>query len=177
MKVLFKISVVIFLGVAMTISGCTPQEAETVESNISEQSDVQILRTTVESTTGVEKFTATLAVDGMGCAMACGSKISGALAGLDGVVKTDIDFKGAGESNSVIVEYDASKVSESSMIDAVNELKGGHYEVKSVAVIHHKPAGETPAANEDSKKEKVSAIAPKLQYELPNIFSVFSRLF
>lgn len=177
MKALFNIPAIAFISATMAIGGCTPQEAETVERNISEQTDVQILRTTVETTTGAEKFTATLAVDGMGCAMACGSKISGALAGLDGVVKTDIDFKGAGESNSVIVEYDAGKVSEISMIDAVNGLKGGHYEVRSVAVTHHKPAGDTPAASEDSKKQKVSAIAPKLQYEIPNIFSVFSRLF
>lgn len=177
MKAMFKISSILFAGAVLTMSGCTPQEAETAQTEKSEQSGVQILRTTVESATGAEKYTATLAVEGMGCAMACGSKISGALAGLDGVVKTDVDFQGAGEQNSVIVEYDASKVSESSMIDAVNGLKGGHYEVKSVAVTHHKASGETPASADENKKDKVSSITPKLQYELPNIFSVFSRLF
>jgi copper chaperone CopZ len=109
--------------------------------------------------------------------MACGSKISGALAQLEGVGKTDVDFKGAGENNSVVVEYDANSVSETKMIDAVNNLKGGHYEVKSVSVTHHQASDAAPAAGKEKKKEKISTIAPKLQYELPNIFSVFSRLF
>jgi len=166
-----------FIGVLLIMGGCTQQGAEVSKTELSENAEVQVLKTTVASDTGREKYTATLAIDGMGCAMACGSKISGALAGLEGVVKTDVDFKGAGERNNVIVEFDASKISESKMIETVNGLKGGHYEVKSVAVTHHKVTGDKPEADQVEEKDKMSAVTSKLQYELPNIFSVFSRLF
>ncbi len=159
--------------------GCSqPQEADAVQSEAAGERLVPIDRATVFSESGEKKTTATLAVGGMGCAMACGSKISSALAALDGVDNPDVSFIGAGEDNSVTVEFDASKVTEEEMINAVNGMKGGHYEVKRVMVTEYMSKSEpSDAEGGEVKKDKIGAITPKLRYELPDIFGVFSRLF
>lgn len=156
---------------------CT-QSANDADSNGSQPAQATVEKTVMPSEDGAERYIATLHIDGMGCAMACGTKISGALAGLDGVQKAEIDFVGAGEVNSAVVSFDASVVTEAEMIRAVNDLKGGHYEVKHVNVVHFTPAAVKDATQEDTpENEKVSVFSPKLDYTLPNIFSVFSRLF
>lgn len=159
-------------------SSCS-QQANEGDGTLQEAASQATIDTSVlPSQDGKERYIATLQIEGMGCAMACGSKISGALAGLNGVHETEIDFVGAGETNSAIVSFDASVISEAEMVRAVNEMKGGHYEVKHVQIVHYTPAElndtiPTGASDED----KVSLFAPKLDYKLPNIFSVFSQLF
>lgn len=177
-KVNFISSACLF-AVLLFVAGCSQSpESESAQSEAVGEQVVPINRTTVISETGEKKVTATLAVDGMGCAMACGSKISGALAALDGVHNPDVDFIGAGEANSVTVEFDGAKVTEEEMIKAVNGLKGGHYVVKSVTVTEYtgNPA-DAAAEKNKAQKDKLSTVAPKLRYELPDIFGVFSRLF
>jgi len=71
------------------------------------------------------------------------------------------------------VEFDANTVSEQEMIKAVQAIANGHYKVNSVEVKHVVAGPET----EEKDEEKVSSYKPELQYQLPNIFSVFSRLF
>lgn len=159
--------------------GCSqPQDTDAVQSEAAGEQPVPISRTVAVSETGEKKTTATLAVEGMGCAMACGSKISSTLAALDGVNNPDVNFIGAGEDNSVTVEYDASKVTEHEMINAVNGMKGGHYEVKRVMIVQYEgKAEQSEAEGDESKKDKIGGLTPKLRYELPDIFGVFSRLF
>lgn len=156
--------------------GCT-QSDQAEESKPDEVLGVSIEHVELPAVDGVERYVATLAIDGMGCAMACGSKISGTLAGLEGISKTDINFIGAGESNSAIVEFDVAQIDEEGMIEAVNNMKGGHYEVKKVVVVHYKPAASEATDKQPEEVEKVSMTKPSFSYELPNIFSVFSRLF
>jgi copper chaperone CopZ len=107
----------------------------------------------------------------MSCEMMCGNMISGALAELPGVKETTIDFEGAGEVNTVNVEYDKSQTSEKEMIDAVHALADGHYKVKAVKLVQYKNK-----ATETEKGDAVSEAPSGLDYRLPNIFSVFSRL-
>lgn len=158
------------------IIGCT-QSDKAEESQPDEVLGVSIEHVELPAVDGVEKYVATLAIDGMGCAMACGSKISGTLAGLEGISKTDINFIGAGETNSAIVEFDTSQIDEEEMIEAVNNMTGGHYEVKKVVVVHYKPAASDAVDEEPKDAEKVSMSKPSFSYTLPNIFGVFSRLF
>ncbi|HKK40677.1 MAG TPA: hypothetical protein VJ949_14745 [Cryomorphaceae bacterium] len=129
--------------------------------------------TFTEETGPTEKYLAKIAVDGMACEMMCGSKIAGELNGLNGVKNTDIEFIGEGEENFAVVEFDANTVSEQEMIKAVQAIANGHYKVNSVEVKHVVAGPET----EEKDEEKVSSYKPELQYQLPNIFSVFSRLF
>ncbi|WP_020007313.1 copper chaperone CopZ [Salinicoccus albus] len=58
----------------------------------------------------------TIDVQGMTCAH-CKSSVEGALSSLDGVSKADVNL----DENNVNVEYDDSKVTDSSMNDAIEE--------------------------------------------------------
>lgn len=58
----------------------------------------------------------TIDVEGMTCAH-CKSSVEGALSSLDGVSKADVNL----DENNVNVEYDDSKVTDSSMNDAIEE--------------------------------------------------------
>ncbi len=165
----------VFMAAAVaTIMACsTENKAETEQTG----SALEITRSEMTSTSGGEKYVATLTIDGMGCAMACGSKISGTLAGLEGVSQSDINFVGAGEANTAIVEFDNSKITEAELIRAINEMKGGHYSVEAVHVVHYTPkVAPQGQAEENDSNSKVS-FKPQLQYKLPNVFSIFSRLF
>jgi len=139
------------------------------ESRTEFQSDVPV--TFTESQEGsAEKYVASLAITGMSCQMMCGSMITKTLAGLDGVKNTEIEFESAEEANFAIVEFDARKVSEKEMIAAVEKIADGHYKVASVKVVHYLPANAAAESGATSYNQK-------LDYKLPNIFSVFSRLF
>lgn len=159
---LFMVSV-IFLG------ACTGTD-QTSDAEIN--SDVKVTFTEESGTS--EKYMANIAIDGMACEMMCGSKIAGELNGLNGVKNTEIDFKGEGEVNFAVVEFDANTVSEQEMIEAVQAIANGHYKVNAVEVKHVVAGAET---EDEVEEEKVSALKPTLQYQLPNIFSVFTRLF
>jgi len=152
----------------LLLGACTgTDQAAEVENN----SEVNV--TFTEVTGPSEKYLANIAIDGMACEMMCGSKIAGELNGLEGVRNTEIDFKGEGEVNFAVVEFDANTVSEQEMIQTVQAIANGHYKVNAVEV-QHVVAGPK---SETEDEEKVSAYEPHLQYRLPNIFSVFTRLF
>jgi len=169
-----------FAGLAMAaaiLMACNAQPKEQEAAAQAEQLNIE--RTEEVSPTGQEMHVATLTISGMGCQMACGSKISNTLAGLQGVSTTEIDFIGAGEANSAVVHFDAEKITEQQMIEAVNGMKGGHYEVTSVKLVHYKASQpkQPEAAAEDAEEGKVSYRQGGLFYNLPDFFGVFSRLF
>ncbi len=134
------------------------------------QSEVNVTYTDAVSEDG-EKYVASLAIDGMACEMMCGNKISSTLASINGVKHTEIEFNGAEEDNFAIVEYDVEVVSEGEMVKAVEALANGHYKVKSVEVVHYKKGEAT------LEVEKELSYTPHFDYELPNIFGAFARLF
>lgn len=55
-------------------------------------------------------------VEGMTCGH-CKSSVEGALSGLEGVKSADVSL----DANNVSVEYDESKVTESSMVEAIED--------------------------------------------------------
>ncbi len=158
------------LGGLILIGGCSEQGKD----SSAQVADVQVTYTEIASNSG-DKYIAGLDIEGMACEMMCGNKIAGTLNGLDGVKNTDIEFNGEGEINRAFVEYDNTAISEKEMIAAVNAVANGHYKVKSVNVVHHK-ADKSAAEEKEEKSDKIS-YSPRLDYRLPNIFSVFSRLF
>jgi copper chaperone CopZ len=145
------------------------------ENTSSEQSaeSSEVPVTYVKESGESESYVANIAIDGMGCEMACGSKISGELTQLAGVKNISIDFKGAGETNYALVEYDAAAVSEQEMIKTVHSIADGHYKVNAVEVKHIVKSTNDEVVEDEDK----SAFQPSISYELPNIFSVFSALF
>ncbi len=162
---IFKLKMLAASFATILLAGCSALPSEENET----ADGLEIVRTE-QLAPGPERYVATLAIEGMGCEMACGTKIAGVLSGLNGVVSTDIDFKGEGELSNAIVEFDAATLTEKQMIDAVSGLADGHYKVKSVSVVHYKPDANTKGSSED--KESLS-LRSSLGYKLPNIFSVF----
>lgn len=151
------------------------------EQDDTKTGEIPVNSVVVPAEDGMERYTATLSIDGMGCAMACGSKINSALAGLGGVSFTDIDFQGADENNSALVEFDPALLNEKDLIKAINDMPGGHYQVTAVQIVHHTPQSEGDKKEDKADKkesaESFSSLKPKLYYTLPNVFAVFSRLF
>lgn len=163
----------LFLASAVFVfAGCS-NSVENIETSANGEVNVTYTETLAE---GAERYIATIAIEGMACEMMCGNKIAGTLNGLEGVKSTDIEFKGEGEINTAIVDFDHTLITEHEMIEAVNGLANGVYKVKSVNVTHYKVA-ESKIDPDASGDEKVSSYNQVLNYHLPNIFSVFSRLF
>jgi copper chaperone CopZ len=174
---LFKTTVAIAVAVFMV--ACGGQSNQKDEAASEAPSDVTVSYIEKVSDDG-EKYSASLAIDGMACEMMCGSKISSALAGVEGVSNAEIEFNGAEEDNYAVVEFDGSQVSEQKMIEAVQALANGHYKVKSVEVTHFMaPDGSNVNSDieEEEDAEVVGMVKPKLEYQLPNVFSALARLF
>ncbi len=147
--------------------GGSEQTSEDVAS-----SDVEVVFT--QESSDSERYVANIAIEGMACEMMCGSKIAGTLNELDGVSQTNIEFEGEGKTNYALVEFDATTVSEQEMIKAVESIADGIYSVNKVEVKHYTVSEESTGEDEE---ESGSAYEPEIQYHLPNIFSVFTRLF
>ncbi len=159
---------VLFAAAALIGACSTSPDASTTEKE-------NISVTYVEEVGGEkEKYVASLSIDGMACEMSCGSAISSALSGIEGVANTDIEFNGAEEENFAVVEFDSSITGEKEMIEVVEKLANGHYTVNKVKVTHFKVAESDNVPKSD---KPIGSIHPKLDYDLPNFFSVFARLF
>lgn len=124
---------------------------------------------------GDEKLVASMAIDGMSCEMMCGGKIAKTLRELQGVKEVEIDFTEMDQESFANVEYDSKVISEKELINAVNAIADGIYQVKAVKVTHYKLATQDAEVKEDNKE--VASYTPVVRYKLPNIFSVLARLF
>lgn len=85
----------------------------------------------------VDKTVAKLKVEGMMCEVACAGKIAKELNKVSGVASVSVDFVESGSLNTAEVEYNPDQVSESDLIDCVEKIAGGIYDVKSIEVIHY----------------------------------------
>jgi copper chaperone CopZ len=134
----------------------------------------------VVQTDGTPKILATLAIEGMGCEMACGGSIKKALSGMDGVVATEIRFDADNETDFAVVEYDESKVSGEQMIAVVNELRKGHYNVSALTIEKHVASagnGGDNASQESAASEKAQG-KPQMEtrsFNFPNILDILNR--
>lgn len=168
MKTALYISSALFL-----IVSCQSQNTETVPE------DKVTPTFTVVQTSEAKKTVASLEIEGMGCAMACGSAINKAISGLDGVLATEIDFDAARDSDFAIVEFDESKVSAEQMMEAVNTLRKGHYKVSAVTIEQHVPAANGSSAVEESstggEASKTKGQIDTRSFTLPNILDILNR--
>lgn len=90
-----------------------------------------------------EHSVAKLEIEGMMCAVACGSKIQKELLELNGVANAHIDFEPERDLNFVEVEFSTDLVSPQDMATKVNEIAGGIYHVNGVDVVHYALAADT----------------------------------
>jgi copper chaperone CopZ len=108
----------------------------------------------IEMQGAVDKTVAKLQVEGMMCQVACAGKIAKELNKVSGVASVSVDFIESGGMNSAVVEYNPKQVSETELVNCVEKIAGGIYDVKSIEVIHY--TGEL---------EKGSAIIPSVDFK------------
>lgn len=77
---------------------------------------------------------ADLSIEGMSCAMMCGGSIKKALAGLPGVLSTEIEFIEGDERDHAVVTYDPAQVNDAQMVEAIQKLHDGQYKVLAVKI-------------------------------------------
>lgn len=131
-------------------------------------------------TDGPAKAVARLAIEGMGCEMACGGAIKKALGNMDGVLATEIDFDSEQETDFAIVEYDESKVTGEQMIETVTALRKGQYSVSGLTIDKHVKAGKSEAHDLSPKSGKDAAAPGEANIQmrsiaLPNLFDILNR--
>lgn len=166
------------MAAAFFMVSCEAIPEEQAQSSASSQK-VEAVVNTIE-TAGPTKVVAHLAIEGMGCEMACGGAIKKALGKMDGVLATDIDFDSEKETDFAIVEYDESKVSGEQMMETVNALRKGQYTVSGLTIEKHVKAGQ-PEAREQSSGSGEAVTKPgdaNIQLRsiaLPNIFDILNR--
>lgn len=171
----FPLATVFFMA---SCDATTEEQAET-STTTTTTTEVESVVNVIE-TEGPTKVVAHLAIEGMGCAMACGGAIKKALGNMDGVVTAEIDFDGDKETNFAIVEYDESKVSGEQMIEAVSALRKGQYTVSGLTIEKHVKAGQ-PGAQDLSPSSGKDAATPKdaniqmRSIALPNLFDILNR--
>jgi copper chaperone CopZ len=126
---------------------------------------------------GTPVTTADLAIDGMSCEMMCGGSIKKALAKLPGISGTEIAFVEGDERDHAIVTYDPAQVSDAQMIEAIQALHDGQYQVKAVHITRQVMAagaeGTAPAAAGDAAS--VEAYIPRPAV-LPSLVALLSQI-
>ncbi len=125
---------------------------------------------------------ADMVIEGMTCQLSCAGRMYIKLDEMDGVGSIDIRFaniEGNDNHDRALVEFDPNKLTQDDLVAAVNAVGGGVYFVKSTTVTNPTKDGtsEGNKKNRSSDEAEVSYSTPSLQYELPNIFEVFTRLF
>lgn len=111
------------------VLGCgAPQQQEAIIPQ-------DVVRTVVQATDleeGVNR--ADLSIKGMSCEMMCGGAIKKALAQVEGVESTEIDFDENEELDHAIVLYKEGVVNDAALIQAIAAIHDGAYQVQEVVV-------------------------------------------
>ncbi|MCB9163183.1 MAG: heavy-metal-associated domain-containing protein [Flavobacteriales bacterium] len=158
-----------FVAILTACSTGTPGDREAATAPAIERVVVE------ELVTGAAGTVADLSIDGMSCEMMCGGSIKKALAKLPGVNSTEIRFIEGDESDHAVVDYDASKVSDEEMIEAIQSLHDGQYKVVSVHITKRVPgAGAvSTSARKVEETKQVSVINPSA-IVVPGILGLLS---
>lgn len=170
-KILFYPLVSVLL-IASCQTSTNPDNAE----EVSVEPKVNVIESDAEP-----KMVARLAIEGMGCEMACGGAIKKALGNLEGVVATDIDFDSDQETDFAIVEFDESKVSSNKMVETVSALRKGQYKVSGVTIDKFVAKGAGKSIDKAPKSDGKSAAGNDQQIDtrsitVPNILDILNRL-
>ncbi len=160
-----------FLILITTLAACGESAIPVVETT------ANVTRTVneVAISSGTPVTLADLSIEGMTCAMGCGSTIKSALAKLPGVSGAEVNFTEAGQTNHVVVTYDPAQVSDADMVKAVQTIHNGDYKVSAVGItkqVLKEGASQAPAAETDEVKVNASLES----VALPSLVALLQRL-
>lgn len=104
-------------------------------------------------------------IDGMTCKMGCAKTIEKTVAGLNGVVLSNVDF----DSEKGHFEFDASIISEKEIITAIENV-ADQYKVEEWK--EEKDSSEENAPSETKSEDKSVTNVKMPTFEIPNIFEL-----
>lgn len=133
----------------------------------------------VETITAGEPMTlADLEITGMSCAMMCGGSIKKALASLDGVLDTRIEFNEGDEADHAVVAYDPARVNDGKLVDAVQSLYDGQYKVVAVRITKQvKQAGAAGDQPEEVTTRRDGQVSVSISgLVLPGLYMLLSQV-
>ena len=157
----------VFLVLSVVLGGC--QSAGTNSG-----SDATVTHVVKK---GEPKTMATLDINGMMCATACGGKIRKELEAIEGVTLATIDFEDERPLNHATVTYDPGKTSEQALIQTVNQIADGKlYHVESVEVVtYEKSSSESASNTADDDSDEVSFDVQRV-FKFPDVFHLLDKL-
>lgn len=110
------------------------------------------------------------AIEGMVCAMGCAATIEKDVAGIEGVIVSDVDY----EAEKAHFEFDPAITSEKEIIAKIESIADGQYKVKEW-VEKEVTEDEAKTIEEDSEVEgeEESVVNVSLpSFEIPNLFTL-----
>ena len=125
-------------------------------------------KTSIEVST--ENLTvADYAIEGMVCAMGCAATIEKDVAGLTGVVKSDVDY----EAGKAHFEFDEAVISEKEIIAKIEGISDGQYKVsewEEKTVEEEVVESDEIEASEESESTMTNVSLPS--FKIPNLFTL-----
>lgn len=164
----------LLLTVATTLFACSGTPSTEVQAPSS-----GIVRAVeeVQVPGGVATTFADLSIDGMSCEMMCGGSIKKALAKLPGVHSTEIRFVEGEEQDHAVVDFDASKVSDTELIEAIQKLHDGQYKVVAVKITKQVPvAGSADMSAPNTDEELPVSVLNPAAVVVPGILALLSHV-
>ena len=105
-----------------------------------------------------------LEIEGMVCAVGCAKFIEKTVAELDGVSECNVDF----ENGIAQVSYASSDLTEAEIVQAINELNDGQYQVNDVEVKTHEEKNSTPRSSNDEEANE-----SEVRFNFPQLVTYF----
>jgi len=169
----------LIVGATLFATACTSTSSPNAADAAAEVAAQGIERVVTDQVinAGIPVTTADLAIDGMSCEMMCGGSIKKALAKLPGISGTEIAFVEGDERDHAIVTYDPSQVSDAQMIEAIQALHEGQYQVRAVHITRQVVApgaeGTAPVASGNAASVEVFLPRPAV---LPSLVALLSQI-
>ena len=135
-----------------------------------------VTRTVVEVADMAEGFyRADLSISGMSCEMMCGGAIKKALAKVEGVESTDIDFDAEKDVDHAIVTFKSDIVDDAALVAAVNAIHDGAYQVQAVVV--EVPVGSSAVQASNAKGDARKSVTDDLpEIQMPSLMDILSSI-
>lgn len=129
----------------------------------------------VAITQGSPMAYAEMEIGGMSCTMMCARMIKGALDELPGITEADVEYNEGDEFGHAKVSYDPAKVDDARIIEAVQALADGAYNVSSIHI--RKEVKNEPAAHRNKQtNEDGRSVSLMPDAHMPNLISTLLGL-
>lgn len=157
-----NISQLILAAFALLVINSCSNEPKQVE--ISTKEKVEKTELLAENKKAVD-----MEVEGMTCAMGCAKYIEDKVAGLNGVVLSQVNF----EEGTAHFEFDETALSSEEIESFINEIHDGQYKAK---IAEKKEAEETEEEDDSSDEdETVASVSENLNFSFPELFTYFLK--